>query len=269
VKLPLEAAAIVLVGVIVTLVYRQTPELQRAARVEPPPAVTAPEPRAPEPRALEAPRPAAVPAPAAPPGAAPALPPATPPTAAGPARKADEAAPARYRAAEAEPPRPAPAPAETREERAGGAAARQEAAERNFRDALALRPAPSAVAPAERKAAAPRPGTVQPLATEGAAGDVAKQRLALAPPRADVAGRLVAADPAAAERALVALLAEVGGVTRSRIEGADGTTFELTVPGARWADFARGLARLGAWTPEREPGEAGADVRLTLRLTPR
>ena len=33
VKLPLEAAAVVLVGVIVTLLYRQTPELQRAFRV--------------------------------------------------------------------------------------------------------------------------------------------------------------------------------------------------------------------------------------------
>jgi len=67
IKLPLELAAIVLVGVIVTLVYRGTPELEQAARVD---RTTGPRVVA-EPRALRA-QPAPAEAPSQPRPAAPA-----------------------------------------------------------------------------------------------------------------------------------------------------------------------------------------------------
>lgn len=53
VKLPLEAAAVVLVSTLVILIYRQTPELQRAAEGPRAPAVTAPAPAPPPSRVAE------------------------------------------------------------------------------------------------------------------------------------------------------------------------------------------------------------------------
>src|SRR2546425_170545 len=49
--------------------------------------------------------------------------------------------------------------------------------------------------------------------------------------------------------------------------GADAMVIELTIPRAAWSEFTRELAALGAWTPDREPAELPAQVRVALRIT--
>lgn len=55
IKLPLEAAAVVLVSTLVILLFRQTPELQRASEVRQTPSVTTPAPKPAEPEQTPAP----------------------------------------------------------------------------------------------------------------------------------------------------------------------------------------------------------------------
>ncbi len=265
VKLPLEAAAIVLVGVVVTLVFRATPELEKAARIESPRAfMDAPA------RGLDAA-----------PSAAPVGPTPTPALrapAATPTASAQVAAPPASVAAQAaKSERPAPAaapapPAERREEKPAKPDAEYrtgtlgDAKERDLARRRDVKAAPAEQGPAESKAAAPAPGRVQSIAKEKASGDVARQSLALEPVPAHVAGRLVVADRTAAEPALAALVARVGGAEVRRLEAPDGTTFELLIPRVAWADFLRGLVRLGTWRPEREPAELPVEIRVALRL---
>jgi len=289
VKLPLEAAALVLVGVTVALLFRGAPELQQAARLETgPPAVSeAPHPVSEPKAAAPEPRPAVpAPQPAAPRFAAPA--------------PSDAPAPAREkRAVPAEPevasrllakPEPVPPVADKRDAKEARDALGKHEERANFRDeADAMRrqdaakaaPAPAAPAPAapgekpgeKKDAEAPGgivAGRARPSVKESAGADVAAQRLSaarVAPATLDITGRLSVADRDAALRALADLVAKAGGREVARRALPDGLAIELAIPRAAWPGFARGLARLGRFTPESQTAELPDDVRVSLRLT--
>jgi hypothetical protein len=209
VKLPLGAAAAVLVGVIAGHLFRTTPELQETARVEPPgPEVV-----------TEAP------------------PPQEPPARPGGRAKspADQADAARRRDLAKAAPATAPAP--------GPAAERK--------------------AESSTRAAAP----AREPAKEGAKPDEATSRLStLRATRADVSGRLVVKDREAAARALTDVVAKAGGAEVARSAAAEAMVIELTIPRTGWAEFTRELAALGTWTPDREPAELPAEVRVALQI---
>ena len=40
---------------------------------------------------------------------------------------------------------------------------------------------------------------------------------------------------------------------------------EVVLPAAAYAEFVRGLGRIGTWTAAREPGGAPVRVRVTLK----
>ncbi len=274
VKLPLEAAALVLVGVTVALLYRGTPELQQAARLETrPPAVS----EAP-------PHPASAPKAAAPEPVVPAPQPAAPRFAAP--TPSDVPAPVREkRAAPAVPPvadkRDAKESRDALGKREERANFRDEADATRRQDAAKAAPAPAAPAPAapgekpgEKKAAEAPGGAVvgrsRPSVKESAGADVAAQRLSaarVAPATLDITGRLSVADRDAALRALADLVAKAGGREVARRAVDDGLAIELAIPRAAWPEFSRGLARLGRFTPESQAAELPDDVRVSLRLT--
>jgi hypothetical protein len=83
--------------------------------------------------------------------------------------------------------------------------------------------------------------------------------------RPEVSGRLVVADRVAARRALAELVRAHGGRELSRPGTAD-ETVEVFLPGSAYREFAKGLARLGQWLPDREPADLPAEVRVVLRL---
>ena len=296
VKLPLEAAAIVLVGVIVGLVYRQTPELRQAVRVD---EVTAP-------RAIE-PRPAAP----APPAPAPAREPAD-------ARRDADAARARQEAAAAKAPATAPPPAvqsyaapatppAPAEPRAGDAPApvAPPAVQAPRSAVMAKRaPAESEAKLGDKGDTREKPDTgvkqeervvggavaetdeagrrvESPMKSEGPTKREAgaeRYRVQRAPAQAEsrarvepaappyVSGRLVAADRDAAERALVELVERAGGARLSRRADAEGVVLEVVLPRAAWPALARELRRLGRWEPTREPAALPDPVRVAVHI---
>jgi hypothetical protein len=195
VKLPLEAAAIVLVGVMAVMLFRETPEPPRAARDEP---------------------------------AAPAQ---------TPAQKE-------------------PAASGHREGRAKALADEEtDRARRRDLARAAPTPAPATERRTEAPAAASKPST-----------DVPSRLSALRATAADVSGRLVVKDRERAARALAELVAKAGGTEVARRVAADATEIELAIPRAAWDEFVRGLERLGAWSPEREPVDLPTEIRVALRI---
>jgi outer membrane biosynthesis protein TonB len=169
----------------------------------------------------------------------------------------------------AKPSEPPRAASERREERAqnlADAPRRRDVA----KAAPATTPAPAPAPPVERKAepAARAGAAARETAQEAIGADTAASRLSsLRAPAADVAGRLAVKDRAAATRALADLVAKAGGTEVARNAGADVTVVELTLPRAAWPEFTGELAGLGTWTPEREPVELPAQIRVTLRIT--
>jgi hypothetical protein len=303
VKLPLEAAALVLVGVTVALLFRGTPELQQAARVETrPPAVgeAPPLPASESKGAAPEPKPAVpAPQPAAPRFAAPA-------PSDAPARLVEKkTAPAEPEIAsrlkaKSEPVPPVADKRDARESRDAlgkgeerGTTFRDEADAMRRQDAAKAAPAPPAAtppaaapprilvpaapapaAPGEKKDAEAPGGIVagraRPSVKESAGADVAAQRLSaarVAPAALDITGRLSVADRDAALRALADLVAKAGGREVARRAVDDGLAIELAIPRAAWPEFSRGLARLGRFTPESQAAELPDDVRVSLRLT--
>ncbi len=254
VKVPLEAAAIVLVAGLAVMVFQRSPELQQAARPTAPPAgVTAPSPDAPAPvgtllsRDQTPPTPATAPAPPSAP--APASP--SEPGRRGEAALAEET---KLRPAE-------PAPAD----------ARKEAVVESFRqlpesraksatppDAAAKKDAEPDRGGAAARQSAPAPA---PLALQKS-GDV--QRLTAA--TADVQARLVVADRVAAERTVRDLVTRAGGQLVSRTDDGTATVLALAVPGDRWDDVKRDLENLGALRLEGRREDRTGLVRITLRL---
>jgi hypothetical protein len=262
VKLPMEAAAVVLVAVGVALVYRGTPELELATRLEQPVPVVAQTPEGaaptvathlpPHPTSLEsrvdAPRDQA------------------------PAKDQAQALAKREAKEALEPPKAtkldasAPAKAQQPEELSSrDADVRQEV------DRRAKQETPPAFA--ERRTMTS--GNVQAPRAPGALADnyaqappppPAAASSALAPPP-DVFGQLAVSDRDEALRKVSELVARLGAAETRRIEHADGLTLELTIPRDAYAELSRELARLGRWQPTREPAALPAQVRVVLRIS--
>jgi DNA polymerase III subunit gamma/tau len=291
VKLPLEAAAVVLVALGAVYVFQNTPELQHAARQEQP--ASAPVPVTPP----------ATPAPATGPAVSgtPAPPPSTLAEPSQPATKTDQveqvekkeresalseeaqkkraatlerrsdssdaspgatnlmkdAAPAAPPAA-APPPSVSPPPIAAAPPSEGAAAVAPPAA-----------PAPEARdkrAARSRPQAAPEVEGARPEAKSGELSARVPQmpaRLFVAP---DASGRLTVGDRAAAERALAELGGRLGVAQAFRREEADGALIEWMVPREVYPEFVRGLAGIGRWTADREPATLPPRVRLQIRV---
>lgn len=79
-----------------------------------------------------------------------------------------------------------------------------------------------------------------------------------------VTGRLAVENRDAAERALAELITRLGATELRRTPAENGMLVELEVPRAQYAEFARGLAAIGGWTPHEELVEASADVRVRV-----
>jgi putative zinc finger protein len=252
VKLPLEAAAIVLVAVGVALVYRGSPELEQSVRQEPAaPVVT----RAPSDTPPEAKAPA-------------------------PAREKEDSrelygARREKKAGEQTPAPSAPQPAATSRD-----ANLQKAPERQDRQAPVIGKLEAPVSGAERQRAAKddvRSGTTQP--TERRADSLKAQRPASAPPTAaspsitsafvppDVSGQLAVSDRELALRSLKELAARLRAVETRRFDTSDGPIIELAVARETYAELNRGLARLGRWQPGKEPSTLPATIRVVVRIT--
>jgi putative zinc finger protein len=286
VKLPLEAAAIVLVAGLAVLVFQRSPELQQGARIaEPPAAVTAPGPARPaetkEQKSGEASTPASRERPAAIEeskrhnrGAsptdvrqeserdAPAI--AAPPRLDAPATSAPAAQP------------PAPEPSRLGDQRGApeafgtvgppASATSPAPAERPLKAEGRLKSAGDVTAEkkdaeGERAAAAAR--QVAPAAPSALqkAGEV--QRLAAA---LEVQARLAVAEPAAAERAVRDLVTRAGGHVLARVEDHGAVLLILSVSGDRWDETQRGLQTLGTLRLEGRSPDAGSVLRISLRL---
>ncbi len=257
-KLPTQAAALVMVAVLVGYLFRHTPELERAARFEPP----APRPPAPASEALTAAR------------GAKAAPPAAPAPAPEPALLSKAPAPRPAPAPEPVPAAPKTAVREAAKDAANAEGARHDlgAAERHegrqaARDAPGVRREADAMAakaaPAERETAGP--ARSEPKALKALAPAEAPRAKERAFVEARVSGALAVADRAAAAGKLRALVTDLGGDYREPL--GDGAAVEIILPGAAWADFVRGLAGIGRWAPDREPSGPSDRVRVTLRIT--
>jgi len=273
IKLPIEAAAIVLVGIGVALVYRATPP-QRFSPVE----SIAPSMR----DAFEG---------AAPQGAARA-----------PAREAEvprETDPRREMLANtrelarspeakdaAEPPKaPAPTPPSAA---APPAAALQQPATRSRdldalktqerREKLESQYAEKTHAPRAEGERAPSAGTqyIQPTAPPAPRSQADASALkraapsitgsALTPPA--VSARLTVSDREAAVRSVTELATRLGAETyrADRAAGQD-QVLVLMVPRDVYPELVRELERLGRWQPSNEPAELPAQVRVVLQIT--
>ena len=275
VKVPLEAAAVIVVALGAVYVFQRMPELQQAARYEAP-----------------------APAPAPPSPSAPAPSPAPP--AAGREPVAREPAPAPES-------RPAAPPAESQEQPARSAAPPAEAPRADSsrtpklesvmkeRDATLAEPGARAAAKTNVLKDAPRPAAPAPAATAeterarekkaddlSAAGPKAQvegpsQPLGQAAPAAPatahtltaphVSGRLRVFNRDAAERALADLRDRLGVAEAFRRDAGDGgVVIEVVVPRAVYAEFTRGLTEIGVWAGGRDPATPPEQIRLQILL---
>lgn len=235
IKLPLAAAALLLVGGLAVLMFRGTPEQQRAAR-------PAPEAQVFQDRSLSAP--------AAPPGSPPTTPPAETPA-------KTPATPSRDAASNDQ-------PSSAREQdRTAAVASRIDEADK--RAETEKRDAESEQSFSRARAPAPTAQSAPPAATDTLAKQetTSRTKAAAAP---QVIARLAAPDRDTAERALAALAARLGGtVAGRRVEG-DTSVVELMIPRQRYDDFTREAARLGVLRVESEPPGPSDTVRIAVHL---
>lgn len=284
VKLPLEAAAVVIVALGAVYVFQKTPELQQAARHESPAPASAPV-QAPAPPSQAA-SPATAPAtpsesvPAVPPPAAQApTTPARPPASSSERQRAKTASPGgalsedvnRTASSNLEAPAKGPAPLEdaAKQQAAPAPTAKEitknkDAASREAESAVEKKadgarvdaqtaPAPPAQAEPRRQ----RLGRVAPATPEVARDFV--------PP--DASGRLAVGDREAAERALAELRGRLGVTEAFRRDAGDGNVvIEMIVPRAALADFTHGLDGIGRWTWDRDPSTLPPQIRLQILL---
>ena len=267
-KLPLEAAALIIVALGAVYVFHKTPELQQAARYEAPaPSSTpAPAPAAP-PSAQESTRAESSSAPA----------PAAAPPSSAVSRDVNRADSSKLESA---PPAPAPPPAEEAAKSSGAVAPLSK--ESDLKDkAASTREAESlgekkktggARMDAQAPPAAsttPSVPTTQPEPRRqrlgGATPAAPEAARAFAPP--DASGRLSVGDRESAERALVELRGRLG-VTEAfrRDAGDDNVLIEMIVPRGALADFTRGLDAIGRWTWDHDPSTLPPQIRLQILL---
>jgi Putative zinc-finger len=260
VKLPMEAAAVVLVAVGVALVYRGTPELQQAARLETPaPAIE---------RAPESPGPP------------------------GPVLMSREHDAAREssgaRRDQAELKEQARALAKTREAKdmteRPKASESQPAQTQTTDQTIAAGPAPAKTPERERPSSdvemrqkmdrlavePPAPATAGKLAARSEAPRAqappqATASLAFAP--SDVQGLLEVGDRDVALRQVAELISRLGATETRRVDGTSGPIVELTISRESYPELARELGRVGRWRTTREPAALPAQVRVMLQIT--
>ena len=272
VKLPAEAAAMALVAILAVYLFQRDPELQRAA-IRPDLPATPPRAEAPAPREEQ-----------------PASSVATPPLKAGKVEKgtAVEGAREKFRYAErgtadersATSPSSPPAVAEGKLAEGKPADKKREAdLERLQKEDPALRSAaPATSAPAPAPAVVPPQALPESRAKSQDAPERPPRILAPAPPAQanrqaaapSLSGLLAVKDRGAAEQGLAELLARVGGSEISRRRDAAQSVVEVSVPEARYAEFARGLTSLGVWSPDLHPtvlSTEPAQLRVTIRIS--
>ncbi len=250
VKLPIEAAALVLLSIGAVYLVQRTPELQHAAREQAPQVTAKPE--------------------------APAY---TPPSSSAEGAREKGAEPARQLERESD--------TQRRDGKIAGAKAPLPATGRVAPPAEST-PAPSVRAEAKKQraldnVAAPRsadvraPAAPAPLpeqerrdaVTEGARSAPAPSPGATAKSAtvtAIVAGRLAVKDREAGEQALSELLDRLKATEVSRRRDAGGVVVEVLVSKEAYPEFTQGLKRIGSWTLEAEPSELPAQVPMRLRL---
>jgi hypothetical protein len=264
IKLPAQAAAIVVIAGLAMLLIERTPELRDAARLEPPAPRSTPEappqppptPRAQE--AREAPRAKVAP---------------VPPRSRSRATRdapSDEAATA--------PPRGGETPGASSEQMASAPPAPAPPAPPEPAQAPAAPAAPAAPTPSIPAPPAARPRVVgEPFDAKPDRTEVQKRSSAPALSRAnsptaspaDVAGRLKVTDRPAAVAGLTELLSKVGGSEIARRQDGSETVIEVLVPEARYDELVRGLEGLGSWSAPGLPQRVMRDapyLRVPIRI---
>ena len=244
VKLPLEAAAVVLVAGLAVMTFQHSPEMQRVARQE------LERPAAPEPRAqLSAPSP----------------PPDAPAVASRDARAPSSLAAPR-------------ASLETRAKQRD-----EPGADRLARsDAPPAPPAVSAPepTPAPRSAIAPQPAAPVPSTVvqepqrnaiaaarrESAAKSAAAPVAAGARPTPDVTARLTVANRADAVTSLASIVQRLGGSELARRTEAGASYLDLAIPRSAYDGFTREASQLGSFTSEQRTADLPASVSVTVRV---
>lgn len=273
VKLPLEATAVVMIGLLAVYLFERSPELQQAAReVDRRQEAAAPAPAREKPAELLADKAARGTAPSAPapvegppadararadaPSSRDVDPPVAPPSPPAVAVPPPPAAPTpRY----ASPPPAASSPS------AGSPAPPAAVPE-------AKPPAKTEAVPSENVAGAVRPESeirqraLQTAEDSRAAGASARLGAKKAAPPADVVARVAVKDRDAAERELAALVARLGGAVTQRRREEEATVVEAVIPQARYAEFSESLTRIGSWRVEAERPDLPAQIRVVLRL---
>jgi hypothetical protein len=85
-------------------------------------------------------------------------------------------------------------------------------------------------------------------------------------PSADVVARVAVRDRDAAERELGALIARLGGSVTQRRGEDEATVVEAVIPQPRYAEFADGVGRIGAWQVEAARPDLPTQIHVILRL---
>lgn len=262
VRVPIEAAAVVLLATVAVYVFERTPELQRATVQESPRPML-------EQRQAPA-RDDTLPRDTAPAGPAPAAPSAVPELLSRREQEpvaATSAVPQREASSESPPPAaPAIPPTVLSAPPGSMDATKQPEVAEGVRPA---RPSQPAYSPALRD---PTPLPKRGDPTEGRLGTLGAARPA-APSAARVlpgptlTGRLAVRDRQAAERQVGELLLRVGGMEIARREEPGVTLLDVVVRNSAYGEFARALALLGSWLPDTQPASLPAEVVVTLRIT--
>jgi hypothetical protein len=247
VKLPAEATALVMVALLAVYLFERTPALQETAR--------------PEPASRDAAREKAA-APAARLEGRPVGPSGVPSSESKSTARTEDKA--RQEAADARGAAPsAPAPSRATPRSDTGAGVPPPAA------GVPAAPPPSGQveAPAESPQAENRQSPAEPgVETPRAAPSAPRLAAKRAAPSADIIAGVAVRDRAVAERDLSELIARVGGRETGRRREEEATVVEAIVPQARYAEFTRSLARLGAWRVEAERPDLPAQIHVILRL---
>lgn len=275
VKLPLEATAVVMVGLLAVYLFERSPELQRAAReVAPQQEAAAPAKEKAVEQLADQTAPAPTPAapaerPARPTGErdqradAPLSREVVPPPAGSPPIVGAPAPPAAPAPATPPPPAastpsgaPVPLPTVAPPPEIKAQAKKEAAPGENVAGAV------RSEAETRQRAASPR-ATVDSARAAPSASKLAAKRVL---PSADVVARVAVKDRDAAERELASLIARLGGSVTQRRREDETTVVEAVIPQPRYAEFSDSVGRIGTWQVEAERADLPAQIHVILRL---
>jgi hypothetical protein len=245
IKLPLEAAAVMLVAGLAVMTFQHSPEMQRVARQElerpaaPEPRAQPPVPAPPSDAPAVAFRDAPAPSPPAPPHAS--------PEEARPKQSDERVADSVARSDAAPPPPPVSAPEPTPAPRS------------------ALAPQPAAPAPST-VAQAPQRNAIESVRRESAAKSAAAPLAAGARPTPDVTARLTVANRADAVMSLANIVQRLGGSERARRTETGASYVDLVIPRSAYEGFTREVSQLGSFTSEQHTSDLPTSVSVTVRV---